>query len=63
MVEGGEHAYSGWQDVPVWYIGTIEDRGFSVIIQRMQVNMARAMGGNIMHCELQSSHSPVSKYA
>lgn len=58
MFEGGEHAYAGWMDVPTWFIGTIEDRGLPVMIQRMQVGMARAMGGDITHRELQSSHSP-----
>ncbi|GFF78815.1 conserved hypothetical protein [Aspergillus udagawae] len=23
LFEGGEHAYAGWKDVPVWYIGTV----------------------------------------
>ncbi|KAF2158581.1 hypothetical protein M409DRAFT_71563 [Zasmidium cellare ATCC 36951] len=54
----GEHAYAGWQDVPTWYIGTTEDRGMPVVVQRMQVGMARAMGGQVVHRELQSSHSP-----
>ncbi|KAK4502075.1 hypothetical protein PRZ48_007886 [Zasmidium cellare] len=58
MFEGGEHAYAGWKDVPTWYIGTIEDRGLPVMVQRMQVGMARAMGGDIVHQELKSSHSP-----
>lgn len=58
MFEGGEHAYAGWKDVPTWYIGTIEDEGLPVMIQRMQVAMARAMDGKIVHRELQSSHSP-----
>lgn len=31
LFEGGEHAYSGWLDVPSWYIGTIEDRGLPVV--------------------------------
>ena len=58
MFEGGEYAYSGWMDVPVWYIGTIEDRGLPVVVQRMQVGMARAMGGSVEHREFQTSHSP-----
>ncbi|KAI9148111.1 Serine carboxypeptidase [Paramyrothecium foliicola] len=58
LFEGGEHAYGGWQDVPVWYIGTIEDQGLPVLVQRMQVGMAREMGGQVVHRELQTSHSP-----
>lgn len=56
--EGGEHAYAGWQDVPTWYIGTIEDKGLPVALQRMQVGMARGYGSAIHHTELRSSHSP-----
>ncbi|WYZ42504.1 hypothetical protein EsH8_VI_000203 [Colletotrichum jinshuiense] len=58
LFEGGEHAYAGWQDVPVWYLGTIEDQGLPVVVQRMQVGMAREMGGRVEHRELQTSHSP-----
>ncbi|PYI13909.1 alpha/beta-hydrolase [Aspergillus japonicus CBS 114.51] len=58
LFEGGEFAYAGWQDVPVWYIGTVEDRGLPVVAQRMQVGMARAMGACVEHRELQTSHSP-----
>lgn len=58
LFEGGEHAYAGWQDVPVWYIGTIEDRGLPVLAQRMGVGMAREMGCSVEHRELQTSHSP-----
>ncbi|PYI09735.1 alpha/beta-hydrolase [Aspergillus sclerotiicarbonarius CBS 121057] len=58
LFEGGEHTYAGWKDVPVWYIGTVEDRGLPVLAQRMQVGMAREMGGRVEHRELQTSHSP-----
>ncbi len=58
LFEGGEHAYAGWQDVPVWYIGTVEDQGLPVAMQRLQVGMAREMGGAVEHRELQTSHSP-----
>lgn len=58
LFEGSEYAYSGWQDVPSWYLGTIEDRGLAVVIQRMTVGMAREMGGKVEHRELQTSHSP-----
>jgi pimeloyl-ACP methyl ester carboxylesterase len=58
LFEGGEHSYAGWKDVPAWYIGTTEDRGLPVVIQRMQVGMARELGAHVVHRELQSSHSP-----
>ncbi|KAJ5081169.1 alpha/beta-hydrolase [Penicillium angulare] len=58
LFEGAEYAYAGWQDVPAWYIGTVEDRGLPVLAQRMNVGMAREMGGSVEHRELQTSHSP-----
>ncbi|KAJ5881606.1 alpha/beta-hydrolase [Penicillium soppii] len=58
LFEGGEYTYAGWQDVPVWYVGTVEDRGLPVLVQRIQVGMARELGGIVEHRELQTSHSP-----
>ncbi|KAI1287889.1 alpha/beta-hydrolase [Xylaria venustula] len=58
LFEGGEFAYAGWMDVPSFYIGTIEDRGLPVAMQRMSVGMAREMGARVEHRELQTSHSP-----
>ncbi|KAH8805195.1 Alpha/beta hydrolase family-domain-containing protein [Xylogone sp. PMI_703] len=58
LFEGGEHSYAGWQDVPSWYIGTVEDHGLPVAAQRMTVGMARGMGASVVHRELQTSHSP-----
>ncbi|WQF84693.1 Putative alpha/beta hydrolase-1 [Colletotrichum destructivum] len=58
LFEGGEHAYAGWQDVPAWYIGTVQDQGLPVVAQRMTVGMAREMGAKVEHRELQTSHSP-----
>lgn len=58
LFEGGEYAYAGWQDVPVWYIGTVEDRGLPVIVQRVQVGMARGQGATVYHTELRTGHSP-----
>ncbi|PLB40930.1 alpha/beta hydrolase [Aspergillus candidus] len=58
LFEGGEYSYAGWKDVPSWYIGTVEDRGLPVLAQRMSVGMAREMGANVEHRELQTSHSP-----
>jgi pimeloyl-ACP methyl ester carboxylesterase len=58
LFEGGEFAYAGWLDTPVWYVGTTEDRGLPVFMQRMQVGMAREMGGIVEHREMPTSHSP-----
>lgn len=58
LFEGSEYTYAGWKDVPVWYIGSIEDHGIPVLAQRMMVGMAREMGGIVEHRELQTSHSP-----
>ncbi|RDW70975.1 hypothetical protein BP6252_07538 [Coleophoma cylindrospora] len=58
LFEGGQHAYAGWMDVPAWYIGTVEDQGLPVVIQRLSVGMAREMGGHVQHREMQTSHSP-----
>ncbi|KAJ6439643.1 alpha/beta-Hydrolase [Purpureocillium lavendulum] len=58
LFEGAEHAYAGWQDVPAWLIGTTEDRGLPLVVQRMQVGMAREMGAQVEYRELTTSHSP-----
>ena len=58
LFEGGQYSYAGWRDVPTWYIGTIEDRGLPVVIQRVQVGAARGQGGVVHHVELPTSHSP-----
>lgn len=58
LFEGGEFSYAGWKDVPAWYIGTVEDYGLPVVVQRMGVGAAREMGAIVEHRELQTSHSP-----
>ncbi|KAF9888570.1 hypothetical protein FE257_008502 [Aspergillus nanangensis] len=58
LFEGREYTYAGWKDVPAWYIGTIEDQGLPVWVQRMGVGIAREMGARVQHRELQTSHSP-----
>ncbi|KAJ4289139.1 hypothetical protein N0V90_011481 [Kalmusia sp. IMI 367209] len=58
LFEGWEYAYAGWKDVPTWYIGTVEDKGLPVVIQRVQVGAARGQGGVVHHTELPTSHSP-----
>ena len=58
LFEGGEYVYAGWKDVPSWYIGTVEDRGLPVVVQRIQVGTVREVGAKVEHRELQTSHSP-----
>lgn len=58
LAEGGEHTYTGWKDVPVWFVGTVEDHGIPVMAQRLNVGMARGQGAVVHHTELVSSHSP-----
>jgi pimeloyl-ACP methyl ester carboxylesterase len=57
LAEGGEHAYSGWKDVPTWYLAAIEDRALPVEAQRMFVQMAQAQGGDVTLREVQAGHA------
>ncbi|KAK3321362.1 Alpha/beta hydrolase fold-1 [Cercophora scortea] len=59
LAEGGEHAYAGWMDAPVWYLQTREDRALPVLAQRMFVQMARNAGGDVTVREVESGHSPM----
>lgn len=59
LFEGGEHAYPGWQDVPVWYLITVEDRGLPVEAQRWMLGNAREQGADVTAREIQSGHSPM----
>ncbi|KAF5686216.1 methyltransferase [Fusarium denticulatum] len=58
LFEGREYSYSGWLDVPVWFIGTIEDQGLPIFIQRAQIGMVRMLGCRVVYTELKTSHSP-----
>ncbi|KAF5549121.1 hypothetical protein FMEXI_4463 [Fusarium mexicanum] len=58
LFEGREYSYSGWLDVPVWFIGTVEDQGLPVLIQRAQIGMVRMLGARVVYTELKTSHSP-----
>lgn len=57
LAEGGEHAYSGWMDVPVWYLATTEDKALPIEAQRFFVQMAKDAGGDVTLREVASSHS------
>ncbi|KAF5590018.1 uncharacterized protein FSUBG_10986 [Fusarium subglutinans] len=58
LFEGREYSYSGWLDVPVWFIGTVEDQGLPILIQRAQIGMVRMLGARVVYTELKTSHSP-----
>jgi len=57
LYEGGEHVYSGWKDVPVWYLATAEDKALPVEVQRMFVQMAKDAGADVTLREVASSHA------
>jgi pimeloyl-ACP methyl ester carboxylesterase len=57
--EGGKYYYAGWMDVPVWYLGTAEDKALPFEVQKMLVGMAKDAGGDFTVREVQSSHSPM----
>lgn len=57
LTEGGESAYSGWMDVPVWYMATTEDRALPIQAQRFFVQAAKEAGADVTLKEVESSHS------
>lgn len=59
LMEGGEHAYSGWRDVPVWYLATTDDQALPVQAQRAFVQGAKEAGADVTLREVASSHSPM----
>lgn len=59
LEEGGEHSYSGWMDVPVWFLATTEDKALPIQAQRMMVQGAEDVGADITVREINSSHSPM----
>lgn len=59
LMEGGEHSYAGWKDVPVWVLASTEDKAFPLQAQMMLVQVAKDSGANITLREVESSHSPM----
>ncbi|KAK5996464.1 Alpha/beta hydrolase nvfD-like protein [Cladobotryum mycophilum] len=55
----GEQVYSGWKDVPVWYLITSEDKAFPPPAQFAMAEMAKSQGADLTVRELDSSHSPM----
>jgi pimeloyl-ACP methyl ester carboxylesterase len=56
FLEGGEHMYAGWMDVPVWFLACTEDMAVPVEIQRMLIQGAKDAGANVTSREIKSSH-------
>ena len=59
LMEGGEHAYAGWMDVPAWYLACNNDKAVPVETQRMFVQRAKDAGADVTAREMDSSHSPM----
>lgn len=59
LFEGGEHVYTGWRDVPVWYLITLKDRGLPVEAARWMANDAREQGAVVTVREINSGHCPM----
>lgn len=59
LFEGGEHVYSGWKDVPSWFLATVEDKALPVQAQHYFVQVAKDAGGVVTMREVASSHSPM----
>ena len=59
LTEGGEHADAGWQDVPVWYVSTTEDKAFPPEAQKSMIQYAMDAGADLMAREIATSHSPM----
>ncbi|KAI9649653.1 hypothetical protein NHQ30_002234 [Ciborinia camelliae] len=59
LKEGGEWAYAGWMDLPIWYLTTMDDKTFPVEAQGMFVQLARDAGADVTVREVMSSHSPM----
>ena len=59
LMAGGEYAYSGWQDVPCWYLATMDDKALPSQAQQFFVKMAQDAGADVTMREVTSSHSPM----
>jgi len=59
LTTGGEYCYSGWKDVPVWYLATTEDKALPIEAQKYFVQLAKDSGADVTMKEIESSHSPM----
>ncbi|OAR00008.1 hypothetical protein LLEC1_05021 [Akanthomyces lecanii] len=59
LTDGGEYAYAGWQDVPTWYLKTVDDHALPVQLQEWTIQMARDAGADVTDRGMPTSHSPM----
>lgn len=59
LTSGGEYCYSGWKDIPVWYLATTEDQALPIQAQTYFVQLAKESGADVTLKEIASSHSPM----
>ncbi|SPO07773.1 uncharacterized protein DNG_10468 [Cephalotrichum gorgonifer] len=59
LAEGAEYAYSGWRDVPVWYLATKEDKVLPIDTQRLLVQSTKDAGADVTLREVEGSHYPM----
>ncbi|OAA72892.1 hypothetical protein LEL_08676 [Akanthomyces lecanii RCEF 1005] len=59
LTDGGEYAYAGWQEVPTWYLRTLDDHALPVQLQGWTVQMARDAGADVTDRGMPTSHSPM----
>lgn len=59
LTDGGEHAYAGWQEVPTWYLKTLDDHALPVQLQEWTIQMARDAGADVTDRGMPTSHSPM----
>jgi len=55
LTEGGEHAYAGWKDLPVWFLVTAGDRALPAGVQREFVKGAKGRGGDVTVREVEGA--------
>lgn len=59
FTEGAEYGYTGWKDVPVWYLSTTADKALPFQVQQYFVQVAKDAGADVTVREVESSHSPM----
>lgn len=57
LAEGGEHAYAGWKDVPVWFLVPLDDAAFPAGIQKDLIRSAIEQGGDVTMREVKAGHA------
>jgi pimeloyl-ACP methyl ester carboxylesterase len=59
FTDDGEYSYSGWMDVPVWFLATTDDKALPIQAQKMFAQGAKDAGADITVRDIESSHSPM----